>query len=296
MLKQLESLIVDQDVQARTRLREVLRFIAQRSDVENARGTGEALTMLQSNKRFDCLFVASSLGVEEVTAFVKKLVSLPQTSKMAIFLILRPTDVGGSLIASLFLNGVHGFVCPPFSADSILELINTTKQSLAYQQEDSKKVYSTASFLIDDMILKLDKLAELKAAGQKGGGYVGKELVALSKSLQDVAVKLGKDFENLLVEKFIALKAPVEKPGRAKAKRVEKPLHPGVVITQLMKKRKLDKERIIAKLKSPPEEFEAVLQTTGKVTKEIADDLARMLGETPSYWMGLQRKFDQYKP
>jgi plasmid maintenance system antidote protein VapI len=296
MLKNLDSLIIDNDVQGRTRLREVLRNIAIQSKVENARATSDALTILQSKKHFDCLFIASSFGAEEITSFLKYLSGQANASKMAIFLTLSAADVSGSLIASLFLNGVHGFVCPPYSADTILDVINAARASLEVKHEDSKKIATTAGFLIEDMMSKIDKLAELKAAGQKGGGYVGKELIGLSKSLRDLSEQLGSDYEQIVIEKLINAKPPVERPGRAKAKRKEIPLHPGVVIAQLISKRKLDKERVVAKIKAGPEAFEALLEAKASVTKEIAEDLARALGESPSHWLGLQRKFDQYKP
>ena len=71
--------------------------------------------------------------------------------------------------------------------------------------------------------------------------------------------------------------------------------HPGRIIKELLKSRKLSLEFLAGRFSIDKEEFQKIMNEEAPLTKELAADLSRILGETPSHWLRMQAAFDLTK-
>ena len=295
MLKKLHSLVLDNDINARTRLREVLKNIALKSEVEYVRNIEQVLSRVEA-KRFDCLFISSSLGSDALDGAISKVRNSTRGAKLLLIVNLRPADKDSITVASLFLKGSNGFICEPYSAEEIVQLIEDAKKSKEIAGQDQAKLAGSAGLLVRSAMQQIDQLAYDRAVGKEGKGFAGRELERIAESLKEIAPKIGEQYTEILVEAFQEAKVPRDIPAYLRSRNKKKiPLHPGLVLAKLLAERRIAQDRLAALTNLSPEQAARLLGGEGRLDETLAEAIARAVGETKSFWLSRQREYDAYQ-
>lgn len=301
MLEHLNSLIVEPDLDARTRLREVLRVIAYKQKHDFAKTYKEGGQWLDRNKPYDSVFVASTKKKRTIIDFLEEVKSKANPEyKPVVVVCLKADHQDSAYVAELYCAGVHGFICEPYSAEKLLELVATVREQLDKQADKERKALRSAGLLLSSAIKLTDERAECILDRKPSGGYRLKQLREIAAALQGLYEIVPEErFVDLVVRKFEEAQPLPKFEERANARkgrrRVERKIavHPGVILRSIISTRGLDKEKLLASMRVDTEQFEAVLREEGPIHEEMAREIARMLGKTSKYWMGLQLDFDR---
>jgi addiction module HigA family antidote len=71
------------------------------------------------------------------------------------------------------------------------------------------------------------------------------------------------------------------------------PLHPGeVLLEEFLKPMALSQHQLALMMRVAPQKFNDIVHGKRGITAETALRLARVLGTTPEFWMGLQSQYD----
>jgi len=294
MLKKFSCIILDPDINVRTRLKEVLKTIALKSEIENVRNLTEILGRLEG-KRYDALFVSSGVGRETVSETIRRVRGNSKAAKTVIIVTLRPADQDSTRVAEMYLEGSNGFICDPYSADEILQLIESAKEAKENKSSDKEKKLSSAGLMLNTAIGHIDAMATDRALGRDGKGFAGKELERIAGALKQIHTEVGDEYFNVLVNKFEALGPPKEIPTfmRKKAKKLI-PKHPGIILSGLLTQRKLSADRLATSLGISPEEVKKLLSGLTSIDAVLAEGIARSVGETKAFWTLRQKEYDKY--
>lgn len=289
-------LILDSNSDRRARLREVLKELLPKANISHSRSFQEALAELQTHTGYDCIFFSSSFRADETRKFLRDLAQLTLQPSPLLIVSLLPSDQGSAVVADLYVHGVHGFICEPFSSDGLWQLMNTTRQEAEKAIDNTEKDLRITGFLVADAMRLLDEIADARSEGRLAPGYTGKLLREVSAALKASAEKIGREaLEEILISKFMAAKTSKVGPDKGKIAlgRKREVVHPGVEIEKIMEQRKLSKDKLLSVLKIEPAEFDQILAQQSPVTKELARELARVLGRTQEYWLEMQNDFDR---
>jgi antitoxin HigA-1 len=69
-------------------------------------------------------------------------------------------------------------------------------------------------------------------------------------------------------------------------------VHPGEILRQQMEELGLSANAIAARIGVPPNRISTILRGTRSITADSALRLGRFFGQTPEFWMNLQRSYD----
>ncbi len=292
----LSILIAGLNPDKRARLKEAIKSVLFKGTVQIAHALPQALEMLRGTESFQVMILPSALGKDKLAEFGKQLQELGLKNPPKIVVALQSSDKDSPYISQLFLAGFHGFICEPYSPEDLRRTLETIKETPASSDESGSRDKKVAMFLLADMMRHIDLVALDIMKGNSTRGYAGKELREVAKSFQQAMAKIPDDDRvTMITEKFSQAKPFADRAGQhksAKARLIAS--HPGVEVRQVMQKRGISKERLLPLLKLEAEEFTAILELRTPITEASAKELARVLGESSRYWLGLQKKFDDY--
>ena len=298
MLDSFRSLILDSDSDSRGKFREVLQSIVIKGNCVVARNLKDALTRIESGSSYDAIFISSQFGKDKINEFLERIRGHKKTEKALRILNLKGTHQDSAFVAKTFMGGVDGFICEPYSADGLLTLIRSLKESKVAGTDQTKRKSAGITFLVDDAIKQVDSMAvSLGRDPEKGGAGAGiRELRRISSELQSIAATSKEDFERILVDKFSSVEVSKSAPKSNKGKTKEDVVvAPGQALSQLLTQRGIHKEKIAEMLKITEPEFELLLAGNFSITEELAHRISHTVGNTPEHWIGIQRRFDAYK-
>jgi antitoxin HigA-1 len=69
-------------------------------------------------------------------------------------------------------------------------------------------------------------------------------------------------------------------------------VHPGEILREEMEELELSANALASRLGVPPNRISAILRGTRSITADTALRLGRFFGQTPEFWMNLQRTYD----
>lgn len=292
------ALIVEPNLASRTRLRECLAQIIYKGKVEFARSPKEAIAILtEGNNPCDALFISSETERDQLVDFFAQTKEARPNKTPMLIVCLKSKQQDSTYVASLFMLGVHGFVKEPYSSQGLYELLSSAQAASQVKiEKDSVKIEAVLRFMVSDACRHINAVAQNMVFG-KPGGYAQKGLEASAKTIHQMAQEIKVDaIERILIDRFSDAKVPKGWKGRAKGlspvrKRVS---HPGVRVREVMQSKNLTAERFKGMWKLEPEIFDGLVQEKETITSAVALELARILGQNPQYWTGLQDEFDRY--
>lgn len=295
MLTAGKVIIIDGNPQTRGRLREVLRSVLLKAQYQYFRTLAEGLESIKASPNFDLVFISSSFPMEALQAAVAEIRALPSDPSPLIIISLSGAALDVTFATNLYVHGAHGFICEPYSPEELSELITTARDESQKSLEQADKDRRAADFLLQEGMKLLDQFAEYRSGGRLGKGKVGRELQQVAEGFRAVAEKLmPPELEHMLVERFI--RAKTTKKGPPEERKSARPRvlhpHPGAVLRDLMQSRGLNREKILSVAHIEEAQLDLLLNEQLSVDEELARDLARALGRTSIYWIGLQKAWD----
>jgi addiction module HigA family antidote len=69
-------------------------------------------------------------------------------------------------------------------------------------------------------------------------------------------------------------------------------VHPGEILREQMEELGLSANALAARIGVPPNRISTILRRTRSITADTALRLGRFFGQTPEFWMNLQRTYD----
>lgn len=281
---------------SRTRLREALKNVAYKSEIIPAHNVEEVLENFKKGQVTTAVFINSALGFQKIADFAKAVREDEADTKPLVIVCLRAEHQENGLVASLYLEGVNGFICEPFSVDNLRDLINTAKESSSKGSTSEAKLESASDFLIGGVIEQFDVVSKQQKQTQRHGGYAFKTLQRLSESMKEIYEKIPEKFQEIMLSRFEKVEAP-KNSGEVHIVRqkVEDAPHPGKIIGELIAQRGLDLDFLTASIRISKEDFEKILAGTQDLTEQSAREISRGFGRTNQYWVGLQKKFNEQR-
>ena len=286
------------DPARRSRLREMLREALFKSEVEQLRKVSDILETLEGGMEVDVAIVPASPRREAVLEFIARLQEIPPVSRPLVIVCLRGSDHDSILISEFYLAGVDGFLSEPFSELTLEEVLKTAEERKATAAQNSiEKDRQVAVFLLGNVMRLLDEIARQRKSGKTARGRAGKRLSEVSRVYKETMQRVGMEgVLDKVIEKFETAEpfesAVVETAARAKLKIA---LHPSVHIQAILKKRAISREKLFELMHVDQAEFDAVLDGQADLTEAMADELARVIGGVPEYWLQLQGIYARYR-
>ena len=296
LLENLSFLIVSPDLDSRTKLREVLRAFVYKGTIHQERtlrGLPARFKSLGKDEKIHTLFVASSFGRSAISGLLQEAAGLGAKLPPIVVFINDKELEDSTEVASLYLEGIDGFIREPYSSDELLALINTFLNQAQRAVSAEAKTKRAAEFLLYDAMAHIDDLARQQMHGHDPGGYPLKNLKTVSRVLRKLSEKNLPLYFDLMSSVFERARPASEADLARKTKKVQKKVvHPGALIKEMMRARNLSKERLLTSLRVEPGDFDALLNEQLGIDQVMAKELARTLGMTSVEWLRLQREFE----
>jgi CheY-like chemotaxis protein len=118
-------LIVARNMERRKRLRQVLGHEQNLGEVVGVSDPKAALELVSEKKRYDFVFVSTDFSREDTINLIsetRKKCEHNSTKKVIFVEVLNPEEADEKRIAESMTIGFHGFICEPFSVDSVKEI------------------------------------------------------------------------------------------------------------------------------------------------------------------------------
>lgn len=296
LLENLSFLIASPDLESRTKLREVLRAFLYKGTLLQERslhGLAARFKSIKKEESLAALFIASSFGRAAITGLLQEAKSSGAKLPPVVIFINDQQLEDSTEVASLYLEGIDGFIREPYSSDELLALVRTLTDQSERAVSSEAKVKRAAEFLLYDAMGHVDELARQQMLGQEPGGYPLKSLRSVSNALKKLSEKSLPLYFDLLATVCQRAKPASEADLMRKTKRVQKKVsHPGSVIKEMMRARGLSRDRLLASLRVEPTEFDALINEQRGIDQVFAKELARTLGMTSVEWIRIQREYD----
>lgn len=296
VVENLTFLVLGPVLRSRTKLREVLRTYAYKSEVKHDRtlvGVADQFAPGGEPQKIDLLFIAASFGGELIAGFLEDSRKFQAVLPPIVIFIDDKKLEKSEAITSLYLEGIDGFISEPYSANELLTLIPSLVSKGGKVLPREVKVKRAAEFLVNDAKSKIDELAAQQMQGEESGGYALRGLRQLSKKLEQVVEQDPAQYAEIVAKVFEGASPASEALLRKKTSHSQKRLiHPAAVIRDMMRSRKITMERLVASMRSDPADIESLMKEERSIDEKLAKDLSRALGMTWVEWIRIQKDYD----
>ena len=229
-LDNITIIIINAHINSRSILREVLKSFLYKVKISYAQSLKEAYELIKKGENFDVGFVAFELGQPAISDFIASLKNEDLSNAPPFIATLKSrNDNSSSSIASLYLEGVAGFISEPYSSDDILNLLKAITQKKE-TSEQSNKVKKASNLLLNEAMLRIDNVAEQQSRKGEADVLTVRGLKNISKSLETLYQQDSEEYTSALLQAFEKAKPPKEKQVAKKQKAVIKEVpHPGLI-------------------------------------------------------------------
>lgn len=300
MLRELEKLsytkvlIIEDNMRFRIQIKEMLKEVILKPDIFLSKDLKEFFESLEFHKYkiilINCITFSDEL--EKIIGVIEKK-----------FVKLKPIIIGyipdsekesGKLTDSID-SGIPNMIFTPFSVSDLSKIL--VKHNLLMSHvEKHKKARMLLKTLIISATKNIDKLSENIALAQRPNMSAKKNMKSLRARIETQAEVLDDDefldallaqMENIEPVKYRGRK----RPRKQKAKEIIR--HPGYELKQLIESRNLSIDKLAKACKVDIKVIEGICKEELELTPDLAESLAKTVGQTQSYWMDLQRKFKE---
>ncbi len=297
MLEKFNALIIDPVLDSRVRLREVIRSVAATGETILARTQKEAIDRLENGSSVHAVFMSSRDSAQSLREFYDKAKNFTATKESLFILTLKGAAKESTYIAPLLLYGFDGFICEPFSSESVRDLLDSAKEAKSKTSSERAKKLALYEFLIGDAIRLIDQIAYKKATtgDPNSGGYALRDLKKVSHEMASLYETVKDRAAEIIVRRFEAVPVPKEIHNRKRLSVEPRPPSPGEEVQEIMKRRGIDSKRVQEALQLNDQAFQSFLSGELPVTEHIIHALARLVGNTPEYWKQSERRYVSFK-
>ena len=153
------ALVVDPEVEERMRLKQAAVSVYHFNDVYLLPDLRSALERLQSQARYDVVFVSQNFSEVEITDFIKRGISCRWETTRRMFGLSRSGNESAKVAAGVML-GADGVLMEPYSVTPWSD--NATGGSVKRGEHAGPRTCSH-NVLIKDIIKQIDRLAAIRA-------------------------------------------------------------------------------------------------------------------------------------
>ncbi len=156
-----DAMSIDTEMQSRIRLKQATNSVPTFGKFYQSGSLDEALKKLSGPERCDVVFVSDRMGTEGLPAFIKSAKQAPAGQDAAYVMIVKAGDEMASMIAQSVLLGVDGFLCEPYSVDSLTEI--TRLASKVRKERSEAREEAAVRFLMGQISEQISIVAQLKS-------------------------------------------------------------------------------------------------------------------------------------
>ena len=204
-LERFNALIIDNDLDARMRLRQATTAVSDFREVHQVSTLREGMTMLERFEHCDVVFISDVFPSDQAGHFIEKSKQEKHSQDAAFIQVLKRQKDGANELAQQMMQGFDGFLFEPYSVNQLVEI---TKLAAVVKKERSETRAKTAlSLMLGDVTSQLDIVAMLKSMGSDVGRAM-KRLTELGQALKSVGSSCLGLYHELAVKVFGEAKPP----------------------------------------------------------------------------------------
>ena len=297
MIPEFRLLLVDPDAAQRTRLKQVLASIVPSKNVDWVRHLSEAQARLTGEQFYDALVVSSRYTPEQISELVTNARSRPEDKRCLILVNLAAGHAGGiATSATLYCTtDIDGFLAEPYVAANI-ETLLTSQAAPRSSDTGEKRSAAALQLLVADAMINLDETAETMARGE-GNGYGYRNLHQIKNQLGEIGSQLkAEQLEEILISRFAKAQPSRCSRNSDHARSNQPVMHPGAALKLIMAERKISADKLCAALNLEKAVLDAFLDSKYVLDADLARSLSRVVGNSQSYWLELQKKWSAMQP
>lgn len=197
--------VVDNDMQARMRLKTATSSVATFGQVKLLNTMDEAVKALENSNHVDIVFVARRFGQDVITQFVRKCKETQGGRDSAYVLVLKTDDQDSNTVAQNVLIGADGFLLEPYSVDNLVEIAQLAAR--VKRERSLEREQTALKFLVDDVIKQIDRVAFIKSCGFDVGRNL-KKLKEMCQVFNDLQSESQEVYFEIAIEQFINAPLP----------------------------------------------------------------------------------------
>jgi len=153
-----DALVIESIPENRQRLRQATEHVSDFGKIVATESFEEAKKYLNIGKCFHIIFISDGFGSESVSEFIFLGKQTEGGEDSAFILLTNSSD--REQISEYINNGVDGFLVPPYSVDSLVEISHIADKVKEERQEIRER--SAVEFLVHDIITQLDRVAYIQ--------------------------------------------------------------------------------------------------------------------------------------
>jgi hypothetical protein len=104
------------------------------------------------------MFLTHRFKKEAVTAFIEEAKTTTIGADCAYILVLNPREQNASTVATSMMTGTDGFLCEPFSVNSITEIVKIAEK--VKLENAIKRLRAATSLILDNAMAEIDSRAQ----------------------------------------------------------------------------------------------------------------------------------------
>lgn len=159
----LSAMVVDPNAQSRMRLKQATVPVPTFAEVNLLGALPEASSRLNSDRPCDIVFLSYRFNLEEITKFIEESKKSKGGQDAAFVMVVQSGEQDNSMVSSFMMAGINGFLCEPYSVDSLVELTEIARRIRRERQLAREKL--AVSLLMREIITQIDLVACIKASG-----------------------------------------------------------------------------------------------------------------------------------
>ena len=161
------ALIVCQYLELRLRLQRALELSPGFQDVTSVHNLEEAEELYRGGHRYGTHVFADSLEGTDITVFIDKVRALSKTHEEVFVVLLGANDTKSLSVAHHMFGGIHGFLCEPFTGESIAESLALAQAVV--KQRSSLRLRTAAGLMLNDIVEEFERDSAGAAAKPPAG-------------------------------------------------------------------------------------------------------------------------------
>ena len=149
------ALVVCQFLELRLRLQSALELTPGFEDVTSVHSVEEAEALYKQGHRYGTHIFADSLEGGDITKFIDKVRALSKTHEEVFVMLLGSNDTKSLSVAHHMFGGIHGFLCEPFTGESIAESLALARAVV--KQRSSLRLRTAAGLMLNDIVEEFER-------------------------------------------------------------------------------------------------------------------------------------------
>ncbi|MCB0311068.1 MAG: hypothetical protein KDD42_07525 [Bdellovibrionales bacterium] len=156
-----QTLSVDTDAKSRNRLKQATSAVPTFGTFVQSTDLRDAHSHINSGQHFDVVFISDRVGLNDATDFIKKAKEQESTQDAAFIIIAATQDEMATMVARNMIGGADGFLCEPYSVDSLTEI--TELAAKVKKERSDAREKAAMNVLIREACAQITKIAQLRS-------------------------------------------------------------------------------------------------------------------------------------